>query len=328
MSRYTRIPDSNEAESATKKAVLKIALTSLPALLAAMIFGAVSSDADMTDTSAAEARLASHYYVEPEAPTELFSVSLSADGKTFDLSFEEGSDATVSDALESAGVEVGDDDLINIGLNEKLTSGADIVINRVEKQYEVSVQKIEYATSYKNDPNYAIGHTEVLVNGREGEVEITELVTYIDGEEASSEVVNKEVTEPVDEVILSGTCPKTPISQLTAPDSLQFDANGVPLNYSRVLTGKSCAYSAKPGAKTASGRTAMVGYVAVDPAVIPYGTELYIATTDNSAVYGYAVAADTGTALLDGRILVDLFMESYDASCDWGARQVNIYVLN
>ena len=117
------------------------------------------------------------------------------------------------------------------------------------------------------------------------------------------------------------------ISQLDVPDYLALDENGVPTSYSNVLTGKSCAYSANPSAKTASGRQVKVGYVAVDPAIIPYGTELYIVSTDGKYVYGYAVAADTGTALLDGRILVDLFMESYDASCDWGAKHVNIYIL-
>ena len=117
------------------------------------------------------------------------------------------------------------------------------------------------------------------------------------------------------------------ISVLEVPDDLVLDENNVPLNYTNVLTGKSCAYSAKPTALTAQGRQVAVGHVAVNPNIIPYGTELFIVAHDGT-VYGYAIAADTGTGLMEGFCLVDLFMESYEASCDWGARQVDIYILN
>lgn len=59
--------------------------------------------------------------------------------------------------------------------------------------------------------------------------------------------------------------------------------------------------------------------MAVDPDVIPYGTLLYITSTDGSFVYGYAVATDTGIAVQDGRILVDLFYETYAESVINGA---------
>lgn len=239
----------------------------------------------------------------------------------------------VADAVEAAGITIGDDDLINVGLSEPLCANTEIVINRVEYVTEVKIESIDYATEYRENDNYVIGYSAVLVDGEEGELEKTICHTYVDGKLASSDVVSTEVTEePVDEVIVTGTAEVNPIaamsiSQLEVPDYLALDENGVPTSYSQVFTGKSCAYSAKPTAYTASGRQVKVGYVAVDPAVIPYGTELYIVSTDGKYVYGYAIAADTGTALLDGRILVDLFMESYEASCEWGAKQVNIYVL-
>lgn len=239
----------------------------------------------------------------------------------------------VADAVEAAGITIGDDDLINVGLSEPLCANTEIVINRVEYVTEVKIESIDYATEYRENDNYVIGYSAVLVDGEEGELEKTICHTYVDGKLASSDVVSTEVTEePVDEIIVTGTAEINPIaamsiSQLEVPDYLALDENGVPTSYSQVFTGKSCAYSAKPTTYTASGRQVKVGYVAVDPAVIPYGTELYIVSTDGKYVYGYAIAADTGTALLDGRILVDLFMESYEASCEWGAKQVNIYVL-
>ena len=262
-------------------------------------------------------------------PPKEYDVKISVDGKTLGVKCA----GTVMDALEAADVQVYDDDLINIGFTEPLNQNTSIVVNRVDIVEEVEVETIEYATKYKEDDSYTIGYAETIVDGEEGEVETTLRHVYIDGELVSTAVIDTDITEPVDEVVVIGTKEYNPIddfsiSQLDAPLDLVLDSNGEPLSYSKVLTGKSCAYSARPGASTASGRPAKVGHVAVDPSIIPYGTELYIATTDGSAVYGYAIAADTGTALLDGLILVDLFMGSYEESCDWGAREVNIYILD
>lgn len=262
-------------------------------------------------------------------PRPFCKVSVFADGENHVVRAR----GSVADALEAAGIDVDDDDLINVGLSEPLNANTNIIINRVDYVTEVKLEAIDYATEYKEDANYVIGYSKVLVDGEEGELAKTICHTYVDGKLASSDVVSTEITEePVDEVIVTGTAEVNPIaamsiSQLDVPDYLALDENGVPTSYSQVLTGKSCAYSARPTAKTASGRQVKVGYVAVDPSIIPYGTELYIVSTDGKYVYGYAIAADTGTALLDGRILVDLFMESYEASCEWGAKQVNIYVL-
>lgn len=262
-------------------------------------------------------------------PTPYYNVKINVDGQTHSVL----ATGTVADAVDAAGIRIDDDDLVNVGMNEPLNYMTNITINRVDIVEEVRLETIEYATEYKEDDNYVIGYQEVVVDGEDGEIEKTVRHVYVDGKLTSSKVVKTEITEPVDEVVVMGTSEINPIkemsiSQLDVPDWLALDENGVPTSYTQVLTGKSCAYSARPTAKTASGRQVKVGYVAVDPAIIPYGTELYIASTDGKYVYGYAVAADTGTALLDGLILVDLFMESYEASCQWGAKQVNIYVLN
>lgn len=269
------------------------------------------------------------YAVKTQMPPKEYDVEINVDGKTIGVRCA----GTVKDALGTAGVTVFDDDLINIGFSEPLNENTEIVVNRVDIVEEVQVEVLEYSTKYREDDSFTIGYSETIVDGEEGEVETTLRHVYIDGELISSSVIDEDITEPVDEIVVVGTKEYNPIddfsiSQIGAPLDLVLDSNGVPLDYSQVFTGKSCAYSAKPGALTASGRKAEVGVVAVDPSIIPYGTELYIATTDGSAVYGYAIAGDTGTALLNGSILVDLFMESYDASCNWGARQVNVYILN
>ena len=262
-------------------------------------------------------------------PAPKYSVNVSVDGTTHTVR----TSGTVNDALMAAGVTVDDDDLINIGFNEPLNRSTEIIVNRVEVVEEVQLEVIEYATEYQESDNYVIGYSEVVVDGEEGELEKVIQHTYVDGKLTESNIVSEEVTEePVDEVIVMGTNEINPIQEMSisvleVPDDLVLDENNVPLNYTNVLTGKSCAYSAKPTVLTASGRQVKVGYVAVNPNIIPYGTELFIVAHDGT-VYGYAIAADTGTGLMEGFCLVDLFMESYEASCDWGARQVDIYILS
>ncbi len=99
-------------------------------------------------------------------------------------------------------------------------------------------------------------------------------------------------------------------------------AQGFPTNYRRTLTMSASAYSAEdPGntAYTARGNLLRRGYVSVDPDVIPLGTKLYIEG------YGYAVADDTGGAIVGNRI--DLAMDSHGEAINFGRRTVKVYVL-
>lgn len=104
--------------------------------------------------------------------------------------------------------------------------------------------------------------------------------------------------------------------------------NNAPTSYKSVITNaKATGYSAGGNARGASGNSLSAGHVAVNPNLIPYGSKLYITSGDGSFVYGYAIASDTGTALIDGTIGVDLFYDTYLESLLNGLRTVNIYVL-
>ena len=70
---------------------------------------------------------------------------------------------------------------------------------------------------------------------------------------------------------------------------------------------------------TASGLEAGAGCVAVDPLVIPLGTNLQI---DG---YGFAVAADTGE-LIKGK-MIDVFLPACSACIQWGRRQVKVKIM-
>ena len=172
--------------------------------------------------------------------------------------------------------------------------------------------------------------SEITQKGVNGTRTNTSRVKYVNGIRISETAVSSEITsEPVNEVISVGTALRTPYSKKDSSELVL--ENGLPVSYESVITGKSVAYTAPIGSGTASGRKLEIGTVAVDPNIIPYGSELYIVSTDGSYVYGYAIAADTGDLTQNG-VLVDLYMgnseDYYPVSVDYGAKQVNIYVLS
>ena len=107
-------------------------------------------------------------------PNPFCKVKIYADGNNYVVRAR----GTVSDAISTAGIEVDDDDLINIGLSERLNDNTDIVINRVDYVTEVKLETIDYATEYKEDDSYVVGFSKVLVDGEEGELAKTICHTY------------------------------------------------------------------------------------------------------------------------------------------------------
>lgn len=80
-----------------------------------------------------------------------------------------------------------------------------------------------------------------------------------------------------------------------------------------------CTAYTHTGSRTATGVMPRYGVVAVDPKVIPLGSQLYVVG------YGPAIAADTG-GLIKGNI-IDIFLDSEAACRQWGRRKVQVYIL-
>lgn len=264
-----------------------------------------------------------------------YNVLLTADGATTELKTGDG---TVSDAVAKAGVTLGENDEVSPSLETELYDGIQITVYRVEYVERTAQETIKYTTQTVKSDELYLGNSKVTQKGVNGSKTVVYSDKIVDGQLASSSVVSETVTkEAVPQIKTVGTKEKpavtvaalknggTPISELTPPSSLTLE-NGVPTSYKRVVTGKAAAYSASAGAKTASGRTVKPGYIAVDPNQFPYGTELYIVSTDG-IVYGYCIAADTGGFVKKGKFTVDLFMNTTAQCRQWGARDVIIYVL-
>lgn len=256
-----------------------------------------------------------------------FDVNVIADGKTHTLKMTQG---TVADALSEAGIELGENDIVSEDLDAEVFGGIEIKVSRVEIiEREVEIE-IDFETEYVDSSNLKIGTQNVVREGEKGIKTVYYQSTYIDGSFSSTvKTGEKTVKEPVNEIIHKGTSLQVPYAKLSDDklDKVEL-VNGLPENYVKVVSGKATAYSAHAGSLTASGRYAVVGTVAVNPNIIPYGSELYIVAQDGSRVYGYAIAADTGIGLMDGRVTVDVFTGSYADSCKWGAIYVDVYVLS
>ena len=251
-----------------------------------------------------------------------FSVSITADGQEYPVKLVFG---TVADALERAGITLEGDDYTEPALDHVVTAGSKIVVHRVDYAERVETQAIPYDTQYVYTSLYFrnTGRTTTLQHGAAGQQTVTTRDRYVDGELENSTVVDTTTTvEPTDHVIKTYGA-GAPVSPLTGAAG----TTNAPPSYSKVLTGKATGYYSRTG-KGSSGLGLGYGTVAVDPDVIPYGTKLYITSTDGKFVYGYAVATDTGIAVQKGQILVDLFYETYAESVINGAIQVNVYVVD
>ncbi len=258
-----------------------------------------------------------------------FSVDVTADGETQTVEFLEG---TVSDVLETLDIELGEDDEVSPSLDTALKPGNAINVYRVSYEERTETEVIKFKTVNKDSSSLYKGTTQIEQEGRNGEKTVVYKDKIVDGKVADSTVISEKViTKPVDKIVVKGTKIKilstaSPISALSLPSRYAL-SNGIPTAALTTITGKSTAYTADPGASTASGVAAQSGYVAVNPKQIPYGTEMYVVSTDGKYVYGYCIAADTGGFAKRGSAVIDLFMDTRDECYQWGNREVCIYIL-
>ncbi len=258
-----------------------------------------------------------------------FDVVIIADGKAITVPMLEGNAAQ---AIEKAGVELGKDDIVDCVLTDEVTPDSVITVTRVEYRERSNTSVVPFDVTYIDNSNMVIGEENVVTEGVNGVRTYYIKEKYVNGELTEQTLTRDEITTaPVTKVIERGTALAEPYAKMDDPEYLDL-VNGLPAEYTRVISGKATAYTAGYTALTASGRKAEIGTAAVNPNVIPYGSELYVVAQDGSRVYGYAIAADTGIGLMDGTVAIDLYFgnkyEYYDDSCRWGAVQVDIYVLS
>ena len=231
---------------------------------------------------------------------------------------------TWRDLFLQEGWEIGEDDFSLPGLDEVPREEGAATLCRVERKTYLTEAPIPYETQYQETSLLVRYPDREIVShpGVDGvaSVEVTEV--YYDGKLSHVGYETLEVLQEPENEIIKVYGEGVPVSDLEGPELV----DGIPEGYVLAYTGRATGYSASSTAKGASGMDLCYGTCAINPSQIPYGTKMYITSTDGRFIYGYCIAADTGTALSTGHALVDLYYESYIESLINEVWQVNVYI--
>ena len=239
---------------------------------------------------------------------------------------------TVRETLDLAEIELGPDDECNLPLDYVLQNkDRFVVVYRVYYGQSQRSETVPWQEITKPSPLIPAGTAAVMNpgGGRNGTALRTYSDKYVDGTLWDSVVIDERLTSFARNVI---TLEGKPDAIMSAVNGSAFTdiqiVDNAPAIYQKVFSAQPCtAYSFSPGCYGASGMYLFQGFVAVDPAKIPLGSLLYITSPNGRFVYGWAIAADTGEAMMAGRVAVDCFFETYRESVLFGRRTMNIYVV-
>lgn len=227
---------------------------------------------------------------------------------------------TVRKALNQAKIKVGTFDILNCNLSDYVYDSMKIIINEVKYKNQSTAEKISFKKFKKNYPNQ--DSSSLNKNGKV-KVSKTVQIKYVNGVPTSKTL--KSISYKSVDVYKKYSSLNT-ISELKPSNNFKLNKKGIPLNYKKKITGVASAYSC--GTHTATGKRVKPGYIAVNPKQIPYGTKLYIRSSDGRYTYGYASAEDTGGFVAWGNTVADLFFWSESDCRTFGRRSVEIYVLD
>lgn len=264
---------------------------------------------------------------------------------------------TAKDVLRRAGVMLGGGDQLNVSLDRVIKSGEVLEVNKEEKVIVTADREVPFKNTTVQSKDLDPGERLIEQYGAMGLSRDYYEITKLGGQEISRVLVKTEVvSEPIHQIMHVGPAYVKPAVTQTAQSQNQGQgqsskaaspakttANLAPVtsrgksfayknSYLMIATAYDLSYASTgkmPGMPgygiTASGTKARVGAVAVDPAVIPLGSKLYIEYADGSGGYGYATAEDTGSAIKGYR--VDLFFNSYQECIEFGRKRVIVYLL-
>lgn len=254
-----------------------------------------------------------------------YTVPVTADGETHEVIT---TGATAGELLAELGITYDEDDRLTPAADEVVTEGSSLTLQRVEyveytEDVVIPAERQEIPTSlfYRDEDE-----TMVLQEGSDGLDTVTWRDVYLDGVWSEKQEVERVTQVGMVPTIVKVYGEQSPVSSFVGPEIVDgVPSEGVTETYT---SQRSTGYSASASAKGASGRRLTYGTVAVDPSIIPYGTLLYITSDDGKFVYGYAYAADTGTALITGHAFVDLYYQTYEESVESAVIPVTVYVID
>lgn len=209
-------------------------------------------------------------------------------------------------------------DMVDPPPARELRNNMVVTVVRVREELVVEEERLEPATEYRSNPELEKGKQKLVQQGSQGHLKRWVRKRLENGREAGSAVEREELVQARNIVIEYGT-KVTPVHIETPSGPL--------LAWRRVTlyaTWYTAASSGKPRVHpaygvTRSGLPAGRGVVAVDPSVIPLGTQLYIPG------YGPAVAGDTGGGVRG--LMVDLGYDE-DEPHTWRSGWTEVYIVS
>jgi len=218
---------------------------------------------------------------------------------------------TVGETLERFGITLGPHDRVTPAPQSPVVSGTHVVVTR--PVVRMVSEQITLVSQIKSsvDPTLPRGVVRVLHEGRSGLKERRYKLTQANGKVLSREFLGEYlIRPPLDRVIMVG-------SRALVTNAGRF-AGREYLNMVATAYAPNCCPGV--GLRTAYGLQAGFGVVAVDPAIIPLGTHLYVEG------YGHAIAGDTGGDIKGLRI--DLGFGTTSEAIRYGRRTIRVYLLD
>ncbi len=234
---------------------------------------------------------------------------------------------TVEEVVEDNGIAIGPlDRYEGVTPTDKIVAEMDIRVVRIKEEILTEKEAIPFAVIEQPNKTLNNGETKVVHSGESGTKEKYYKITYEDGKPINRTFVNEKIVkEPVSKLVEYGTV-------------LNFkNSRGEVVRYSKVMKMRATAYTASfadtgksPGdygfGITYTGLKVREGVIAVDPKVIPLGTKVYVEVPGSAPDYGFAIAADIGSAIKGN--LIDLYFDTTATANKWGRRNVVVYILN
>lgn len=256
-----------------------------------------------------------------------YLVHLKVDGKEYTHCYDKDETQTVLDLLYRNDVYLNAEDMVNYDLSVELKPDMSVEVGRVTYEevteresipFETKQILMSYALSSSLPTNLQDKYASRLKNtvGVPGIREITVKKKLVNGEVVETTKISSKVIQQ----------PKNAVVYVDASHLLNL-GGGAPTNYIKKLECQFTAYSYNETGPslTASGAKARVGYVAVDPKVIPMHSYLYV-VLNNGFVYGYCYAKDTGGAIKGN--IVDVFLPSDTDTSYFGRQWGTVYVIS
>ncbi|MDR0739105.1 MAG: ubiquitin-like domain-containing protein [Oscillospiraceae bacterium] len=232
---------------------------------------------------------------------------------------------TVREALNCAGVNIGEFDECIPDFESIITDNVTVKLNRINYYVNKCEEEINFETISEETDDLFVGEKRIVRDGRKGKKEIVNTTKSVNLEFSENFFTERVIEEPTSEVLLVGTRSNYPenLDIYECRGKLVDSVNNKEIQYKEVMNGFVTAYTSEHGwgGLTSTGQKARPGIIAVDPKRIPYGSSVFIPG------YGHAIADDTGSAMLSGKILADVFVDSKEKAMEWGVRFKKIYIL-